>query len=119
MPNININVGKFDCTDTSSPFALQVTIGTTYRNGNDYLLNYNWNSSLYDSFGMTTEVILTYVPDGMSPVLYGTLPDNADNYLITLPTYDQLTLFFEFRVNGGSQCFVTRNVLYSEIVITS
>ena len=59
MANININIGNFDCGDSENPFALQVNMGTQQRiEGDSYLLNYSWNSAMYDELGMSTGNIL-------------------------------------------------------------
>ena len=119
MANININIGNFDCGDSENPFALQVNMGAQQRVGGDsYLLNYSWNSAMYDELGMSTTVELRYKLEGEGEViLYSSaLPDNAVNYQIDLPPHDTVDLFFQFKVNEGSLCYLYRQVLYSEII---
>jgi hypothetical protein len=115
MPNININTGQFNCQDPA--WVMGVNMGTTYRISNtDYRLNYNWNSSQYDAIGVATNVILRYTLDGGTSQLYtGSLPDNATNFVISLPFHDEVLLQFEFQVDGGT-CYTYVNVPYSEIV---
>lgn len=120
MSNININAGLLDCGNSSSPNALTVNMGTTYRAGQNYLLNYNWNSALYDSYGLPTDVLLRYAVDGGTFVSYpGTLPDNATNFQVSgFPLHDTIAFQFEFQVSGGSDCYLYINVPYSSIVIS-
>lgn len=118
MRNINIDIGNFDCSDPNSPFTMNVTIGTTYRQNYAYYLNYSWNSAMYDSLGMTTDVIMRNSLDGQpfEPYL-GMLPDNASNFqTITFPLHDTMDIELEFQVNGRALCFQTISIPYSSIV---
>lgn len=118
MPNININAGEFKCQDPASPWYEVVNMGTIYRGNNyEYFLNYNWNSAIYDAIGMATDVLLRYILDGGTSQPYvGTLPDNATDFQITLPTHDTVILQFEFQIEGGTQCYLNINVPNSAIV---
>lgn len=119
MSDININVGNFDCGDPDSPDVMVINMGTTYKVGQDYLLNYSWNSALYDSYGMNTDVLLRYAI-GSDPYqnYTGILPDNATSFQITgFPPHEIMKFRFEFQVGGGSLCYQYVDVLNSDIVI--
>lgn len=118
MRNINIDIGSFDCSSPGSPFAIVVNMGTTYRvNGEIFVLNYNWNSAMFDDLGLATDVTLTYSIAGAPFQPYtGILPDNANNHFITLPSNEVITFRFEFKVGNGLYCSTIVEVLNSEIV---
>lgn len=120
MPNININAGIFSCSDPTNPYYITVNIGTTYRVGQDYRFNYNWNSSTYSNVQLTTKVELYYSLDGQNAILYtGTMPNNATNFLVTgLPFHDIASFELNFIVGDPQMCSKNEFINTNDIVIT-
>ena len=112
MANIIISVEEFQC---ESPI-----IGTTYRQGGNYIFNWTTKGNEYNALGLVAEIRLFYIPETTQPEEPYTaqaVPFNADNFDIGPLPYDQTSFRLEFLVDGGDTCYYSIDIPYSSIII--
>lgn len=108
--DIVINIEAFQC--------ITPIINQTYRN-DEYTYSFNWVWSNYSNQGVTSRVRLYYTGDGNPEQEYtlSNIPNNANNFSITLPSYDITTFRIVFTVNDGNLCSNEFLIPYSQIIV--
>lgn len=121
MPTIRIIAGAFSCEPP--------VVGATYRNlstDGNYLFNWTSEGDLYESYGMTVEMTLWYLPDGTLPYrqyTLATLPNNGTNFPVPNTDIENPdTADFELRMKVldineiETLCTETVSIPYSTVI---